>query len=180
MNIIHRAIARVLIAITARLPLRVISEDGRPSLERYFVFHTPWARCYPHRFVGSDPERGLHDHPWRWAASLVLAGWYLEQKRDGLHRRTFGNLLDGDTFHRVILPCVERECWTLFVHTTRDVKTWGFMLPTFLRAMGSKVSPAEYSTFTERQFEWSAYDYHGKVKDHRWEKTARRRDEHGT
>lgn len=170
---IERATIAILTALTARLPLRIISEDGRPYLERYFVFHTPWLRCYVHRFVGSDPERGLHDHPWRWAASLVLTGWYIEHKRDGYHRRTFGNVLGGDTFHRVILPTGARECWTLFIHTTRDVKTWGFITNQWT---GYCAGSADYSTLVKTTFHWNAYDYHGKAKDFRWELNAPRRD----
>lgn len=153
-----RLMARALMALTAHLPVRIISEDGRPYLERYFVFHTPWVRCYLHRFTGSDPEHGLHDHPWRWAASLVLAGWYIEAKRDGWHTVRLANLLTGDTFHRVVLPIGQRECWTLFLHAAHDVKPWGFLQ--HARASDALV--------------WAPYDYHGKQKDHRWERSAPR------
>jgi hypothetical protein len=168
----ERVIARALMALTAHLPLRIISENGRPYLERYFIFHTPWVRCYLHRFVGSDPERGLHDHPWRWAASLVLTGWYLEAKRDGWHQVRLANWLTGDTFHRVVMPIGQHECWTLFIHTTHDVKPWGFAKATvdglpnsheLARALGIEGGVA---------FHWAAYEYHGKQKDHRWERTA--------
>jgi hypothetical protein len=146
----------LLLWITARLPARIISDDGRPYLERYFVFHGLGIRIYLHRFVGSDPERGWHDHPWAWAASLVLAGSYLESRRDGLRHRRWGNVLSGDTFHRVILPTGERECWTLFVHSARDVKSWGFLAPAWDTA----------------SMNWKPYGYSGKQKDPRWELTA--------
>jgi hypothetical protein len=79
-----------------------------------------------HRFVASDPDRGVHDHPWRWAFSLILAGWYLEERRYSVHVRRWFNWLSGDTFHRVVMPEGARDVWTLFVHGGR-VKPWGFM-----------------------------------------------------
>ena len=42
--------------------------DGLPVLERYHVFEfSPRGPgiCF-HRFVSSDPDRGLHDHPWNY------------------------------------------------------------------------------------------------------------------
>lgn len=150
---------RLLLWLTAHLPVRLIQEDGRPYLERYFVFQLFGVRCYIHRFVGSDPERGLHDHPWRWAASLVLAGWYLEERRDGTRRRRIGNLLSADTFHRVVIPEGQTECWTLFLHSARDVKSWGFLSAEPGGMKGMHV--------------WSPYAYVREGgKPNRWELTA--------
>lgn len=122
-------IRRLLYALADRLPCRIISDDGTPYLERYFLFRAAGVQCYLHRFVGSDPDCGLHDHPWRWAASLILAGWYLEERRrkDLTPRRVrWFNLITGDTFHRVVMPDGARDVWTLFVHGP-VVKRWGFL-----------------------------------------------------
>lgn len=63
------------------LPLRIISENGRPYLERYYVTTLfGLYRVYVHRFVGSDPQRGWHDHPWSPAISVVLWGEYGEER----------------------------------------------------------------------------------------------------
>lgn len=116
---------RFLMWLSARLPVREIKHQGRPYLERYHVgtLFGYW-RIYLHRFVDSDPD-GLHSHPWRWGATIVLAGWYLEQRRFG-HRvvRWFG-LVNGDTFHRVLVPA-HATVWTLFIHSPR-VMNWGFL-----------------------------------------------------
>ena len=74
----------LLMWITSFLPARVISDNGHPYLERYYVCTLLGVRIYLHRFVGSDPDRGVHDHPWAWARSIVLAGWYLEERRTGI------------------------------------------------------------------------------------------------
>ncbi len=118
---------RFLMWLSARLPVREIKHQGRPYLERYYVatLFGYW-RVYLHHFVGSDPD-GLHSHPWRWGATFVLAGWYLEQRRFG-HRvvRWFG-IVNGDTFHRVLVPA-HATVWTLFIHSPR-VMNWGFLRP---------------------------------------------------
>ncbi|WP_339862319.1 hypothetical protein [Paremcibacter congregatus] len=129
--------------ITTRLPYREIRGDnGEPYLERYFVCEFPdwrilgkWrgGAVYIHRFVDSDPDRGLHDHPWRRAYSLILSGSYDEVRWLNIWEHTFetvrkraGNLtrINGADQHRVVL----RDgvpAWSLFWHSGR-VKGWGF------------------------------------------------------
>lgn len=134
--------------ITNHLPCRIIDgEQGEPYLERYYLLGLDriglggW-HAYLHRFVDSDPDRGLHDHPWGRAVSLVLAGGYDEirfadprapasQCRTGQHmvsrhiRPGRLNRLMGEDYHRVVLRD-GRPAWTLFVHGPR-VKGWGFL-----------------------------------------------------
>lgn len=121
---------RLLYWIAGRLPCRIIADEGRKYLERYYLCTVFGVRFYLHRFVGSDPDRGLHDHPWRWACSLILHGWYLEQNRYGEKRVRWFNWLTGESFHRVVLPGhyadEPQPCWTLFFHRANDVKAWGF------------------------------------------------------
>lgn len=142
---------RFLYWLTSRLPCRIISEGDAPYLERYYLFTVLGWRFYLHRFVRSDPDRGLHDHPWSLAFSIILSGWYYEETRTGVRKVRWFNTLTGDSFHRVVLPCahaypdmtckdharagishpiapgVERPCWTLFFHRVGYVKSWGFL-----------------------------------------------------
>ncbi len=128
-------IQRLLFAITARLPCRLIDgEHGEPYLERYYLFGAFGWHAYLHRFVDSDPDRGLHDHPWDRAVSLVLTGGYDEMRPvaedpDRTVTRTLRpwriNRLRGTDFHRVVLR-EGRPAWTLFMHGPR-VKGWGFV-----------------------------------------------------
>lgn len=119
---------RFLFWLASFLPCQIISQDDQPYLERYYLFTLLGVRFYLHRFVDSDPARGMHDHPWPWAGSVVLSGYYLEERR-GLERhaitqsmaRVFGtegttrhrirwfNFMLGDNFHRVVLPRVWTE-----------------------------------------------------------------------
>lgn len=142
--------AKFLYWITGFLPCRFIDDGKTRYLERYYLFTAFGWRFYIHHFVASDPDRGLHDHPFAKAYSLILSGWYWEERRrkfgkDRLRKVRWFNSLTGDTFHRVVLPArgpllialddnkaltCDREsipCWTLFFHTAGDVKEWGFL-----------------------------------------------------
>jgi hypothetical protein len=127
-------IDRFLYRLTARMPCRLIDgEGGTPYLERYYVFGAFGWHFYIHRFVDSDPDRGLHDHPWTRAVSLVVSGGYDElrpvggdPRRTRLRHVRPGrlNLLRGKDYHRVLLRG-GRPAWTLFGHGPR-AKGWGF------------------------------------------------------
>ena len=68
-------IENLLFRFSGRLRCRFIDcEQGEPYLERYYLFGAFGWHAYLHRFVDSDPDRGLHDHPWSRALSLVLTG----------------------------------------------------------------------------------------------------------
>lgn len=118
---------RFLFWLSARLPLRIIDDNGQPYLERYYIASLLGVRVYLHRFVASDPDRGLHDHPWAWAVSLILAGWYIEETRSGGFARNRINFLVGDNFHRVVLPIDGQDVWTIFIHRQGRAKAWGFI-----------------------------------------------------
>ncbi len=125
---------KILIRITDRLPCRLIDgPGGEPYLERYYLFGLFGWHGYLHRFVDSDPDRGLHDHPWGRALSLVLTGGYREIRyadpgRETMQERRIRpgrlNRLRGEDFHRVVLE-QGRPAWTLFMHGPR-CKGWGF------------------------------------------------------
>lgn len=130
-------IREALFALTRRLPVKVMrGPDGVPFLERYHLIGADQGPgLVIHRFCGSDPDRGFHDHPWAWSLSLVLHGAYEELKLShrgpltGARRvlRAGGfNLIDGRDYHRVMLTEPPHEAWTLFVYGPRR-KTWGFV-----------------------------------------------------
>ncbi len=128
---------RLLYRLSAYCRCRVINgPDCQPYLERYHLLRLPFGyRVYLHRFVASDPGRGLHNHPWKRALSLVLSGAYEETRMlnaeadNRLQRRWLRagrvNLISGDVFHRINLP-PNSECWSLFIHAPK-AKSWGFI-----------------------------------------------------
>jgi hypothetical protein len=124
---------KILRWLTHDLPMREIDgDDGRPYLERYFVCRQLGWQVYIHRFIDSDPARGLHNHPWERAISLILAGGYTELRSEFPHYAEFSrelrplrlNFISGSDRHQVLLkPGV--DCWSLFVHGPY-VQPWGF------------------------------------------------------
>lgn len=119
-------INRLLMRIADRRPGRIVKDDGAPYLERYFLFRAFGVTAYLHRFVASDPDRGLHDHPWRAAMTVILSGrGYTEETRYGSAKRRWFGVFGGQHFHRVILH--DGPVWTLFVHTSARIKAWGFL-----------------------------------------------------
>lgn len=117
---------KILFKIAMGRPCKVIHDKREPYLERYFLFNFFGLRFYLHRFVASDPDRGLHDHPWPWAISFILVGKYLEILRGRTRIVKWFNFITGDRFHRVILE-ENQEVWSLFIHPNSDVKEWGFL-----------------------------------------------------
>jgi hypothetical protein len=134
--------------ISARRPCRLITGDrGQPYLERYYLIGLFDWHLYLHRFVDSDPDRGLHDHPWGHAVSLVLVGGYDEIRAigdlpDRVEVRTVApgrvNRLRGCDYHRVVLRD-GAPAWTLFLHGPR-VKGWGFWHAGSVHSMAKDVS----------------------------------------
>jgi len=131
---------RFLESIASKRPVKHITDpEDEKYLERYFLFHIPLLNitCYLHHFVGSDPDRGLHSHPWKWAYSIILSGHYKEIMAVEFNKTVFSivekirlpgtiHRLKNDSWHRVILPPQGGECWTLFIHGSR-VSGWGFL-----------------------------------------------------
>lgn len=98
-------------------------------IRRYLVPRNRYLNVYLHRFLGSDDDRALHDHPWT-SVSMVLKGRLIEHLPGG-ERRVIGR---GDfsyrepTFqHRIELPEGETAL-TLFI-TGPVVRKWGFVCP---------------------------------------------------
>ncbi|WP_445364915.1 hypothetical protein ACJJJB_00140 (plasmid) [Microbulbifer sp. ANSA001] len=135
-------LVRLLFWLSARLPCRLIPLESGPYLERYYLGQLFGMTFYLHRFVSSDSEKHLHNHPWEWGGSLILNGGYMEERAVDMcpvasssgcltefkYRRWF-NRVNANTFHRI--HKAEPETWTLFVEGTRVMvgqkrKGWGF------------------------------------------------------
>jgi len=129
--------SQLLFKISAFCRCRIINgPDQQPYLERYHLLRLPFGyRVYLHRFVNSDPGRGLHNHPWKRAMSFVLSGQYEEiRMTDAKHENNLikrkvragaFNWINGEIFHRINLA-ENNECWTLFIHSP-SAQSWGFL-----------------------------------------------------
>ena len=130
--------------VMQRQPDFVVSNDTGVYLQRWFVVpRNPLFNVYLHRFLGSDDDRALHDHPWA-SLSVFLSGWYLEFTSSGVRRRVAGDLvLRGPwTAHRIALP-LGAPAVTLFLTGPR-VRTWGFHCPQGWRPWRDFVRPGAH------------------------------------
>ena len=102
---------------------------GDDQLHRWFVVPRNSVCCvYLHRFLKSDEDRALHDHPYD-NASWILDGEYVEHfAHDRSVVRTRGERIErvAETAHRVEL--ISGPATTLFVTGPRR-REWGFYCP---------------------------------------------------
>lgn len=117
-----------------RSPELVIGGMDNPYLLRWHVIpRNRLFNIYLHRFLRSDDDRALHDHPWP-NLSILLDGEYVEHriKAGGINVRTVRRAGDwalrwsGKIAHRIELTT--GPCWTLFV-TGPMYREWGFHCP---------------------------------------------------
>ncbi|UPG86809.1 hypothetical protein L2Y94_05495 [Luteibacter aegosomatis] len=126
-RILQRLAARVM----RRQPDFVIGGADAPYLLRWWVIpRNPFFNVYVHRFLRSDDDRALHDHPWA-NVSVLLAGQYIEHRirAGGVHTATLrqaGTIAARmpKSAHRIEL-LADQACTTLFITGPR-MRNWGF------------------------------------------------------
>lgn len=103
-------------------------------LERWHVIpRNRFLNVYLHRFLRSDDDRALHDHPW-WSCSIILSGGYFEHLADGTKRwrpRGTVKFRGARSAHRIELPANMPKGYqviTLFI-TGPKFREWGFHCP---------------------------------------------------
>jgi hypothetical protein len=138
--------------LSQRLKYRPIYDGDLLYLERFYLGRIGRYTFFLHKICASDPDRGIHDHPWN-SVSFLLSGSYDEEvlipviqsevdvmskfyprgfpSSFGLgrsltfHRRVrWFNRIPATKFHRLVL-IASNPVWTLFVHGQRR-KAWGF------------------------------------------------------
>ena len=109
---------------------RISGLDGSDYLiRRYLLPRNRVLNVYLHKFLGSDDDRALHDHPW-YSFSLLLKGRMIEHLPDDRKRTIIARKLTirpPEFQHRIELPAGETAV-TLFV-TGPAVRNWGFVCP---------------------------------------------------
>jgi hypothetical protein len=167
-----RSILKTVARAVCGSPRVIFDREGKsPYLSRYYILGRPRMAdgsspinahgnphkdaifpegigVFIHQFHRSDDDVALHNHPWQWAISLILAGGYREERRvtksrKGLTRpgdvdfyhleahevETFEyrpgaiNVLTSETFHRVDL--LEDDAWSL-IFVGPKFSSWGF------------------------------------------------------
>jgi hypothetical protein len=104
-----------------------IDEFGSPKKGAIFP---NGIHVYLHKFHRSDQDVALHNHPWHWARSLILAGGYSEERRTADRQVTRTTKMpgsfvriDADDYHRVDL--LEKDSWSLFIAGPKK-SSWNF------------------------------------------------------
>jgi hypothetical protein len=112
-------------------PNRKIGDDCFPELGplmiRYFLLRTPWVGMYFHKFLRSDNDRHVHDHPWSFITLLLNRG-YWEHLPDGTakwRKRFTIHYRPAEWQHWVE---IDKPVWTLVLRF-RKRRQWGFITP---------------------------------------------------
>lgn len=108
-------------------------EGGKPLLIRWKIIAIGVAGLYLHKFMRSDYDRALHDHPWGFI-TLILGPGYIEVHDQTPNRikavewRGPGTILyrPPKWRHRVCLDN-DRPTWSLVLVGPR-VRKWGFWI----------------------------------------------------
>ena len=112
---------------------------GKPYLTRYYLLGDGSGKgpeVYVHHMHQIDDFRWLHNHPWCWFLSIMLAGSYLQEtfnrksrREKTVHIRRF-NLFRGFNLYHAIRELPQGEAWT-FVVVPPKTRTyeWGYWDP---------------------------------------------------
>lgn len=101
---------------------------GDNQLLRWFVVpRNATCNVYLHRFLKSDEDRALHDHPYD-NASWILDGEYVEHVEGGLSIRKAGYHIERPAALAHRIEIVSGPATTLFVTGPR-IREWGFHCP---------------------------------------------------
>lgn len=116
-------------------PHQIIGSLEDPYLYRWKLLPlNRWFNVYLHKFMRSDDDRALHDHPW-FNASIVLNNGYFEHYQDGTVKyQKPGSIIfrGAREAHRIELMYgragTELPVWTIFIIGPK-LRTWGFYCP---------------------------------------------------
>ncbi len=157
-------------------PTKVYQVDGEHLFYRSYLFKFCGWVVYLHHYLRSDPDKGLHNHPFV-AYAWILAGGYEEERiisfnEDGvvlskrfLHPGSI-NKIDQHVFHRLKLEKVKTRhgyvqptSWSLFVAKYIENQSWGFLKP--------------YDSIHPDKLHYFIFSQAGTAEiDHDWWKTA--------
>lgn len=143
----------LLMWLTGFMPARAIDLDGKYYIERYHAFRIGKFTVMIHRYLGSDGDRSVHDHPWKLSVGIPLIGGYEEERVIGFCpesgwisklvkiRPWRWNFISAMRFHRI--AHVQPGTWTLFI-TYNRFKSWSFA--NWYRSLGEVILHQPYDT----------------------------------
>ena len=78
-----------------------------------------------HKFLSSDPDDALHDHPWGFT-SIILTTGYVEETERGMHFIPPLSIITRDANHRHRVHIL-KTTWTLVITGPKE-KSWSFFV----------------------------------------------------
>lgn len=107
----------------------VIGNEPDLYLKRWWIImRNLYFNIYLHKFIRSDDDRALHDHPW-FNCSILIDGNYIEHTPKGSFLRKYGHIYFRTCWasHRVEL--IDGKSVTTIFITGPRMRNWGFHCP---------------------------------------------------
>ncbi len=132
---------------------KIYSTCGYEILERRYLINWTYLGIYIHNIITEDRDpKVFHDHPWSWSFSIILKGYYSEEKLIGKQKikKDFNrgqiNVLKRTTFHRIasISPF---GVWSIYFRG-RKTQNDGFLVE-------KKPGHYQYLSYEEAAFEYT-------------------------
>lgn len=114
---------------------RICAPDGTLLITRWFLTSRPIGEStgtpgyYLHRLETPDTTREEHNHPWTFARTRVLRGWYIETRNGVPRSHSAGqtDTLEPHEYHRIShVGRLDGPTWTLFHAGPKHHMGWGF------------------------------------------------------
>jgi hypothetical protein len=108
----------------------IVNCDRDPYLHRWFVVRRDVFALFVHKFIRSDEDRALHDHPWDFIVIPIWRGYY-EQSESGKRRvlPLLGTRFRRGTYrHRVELLRKPYKDVPVYVHVGREMPSWSLFI----------------------------------------------------
>lgn len=109
--------------VTGR-PHLVLGGDDPHLLRWYLIPRNTRLNVYLHKFLRSDDDRALHDHPW-WFVSWIVRGTYDEHTPAGRSSRRRWSVAYRPALWRHRVALTSGPAVTIVV-TGRKSRMWGF------------------------------------------------------
>lgn len=115
-----------------RAPNFIVGGADNPYMLRWWIIpRNKFFNIYLHKFLRSDDDRALHDHPWL-NVSYLLEGEYVEHSILAGGVCTAIKYRAGDLKFRRAKTAhwieIDKPCWSLFI-TGPVIRNWGFHCP---------------------------------------------------
>ncbi len=108
-----------------RKPDETIGGTENPYMLRWYIIpRNKYFNVYLHKFLRSDDDRALHDHPWANVSIILRGSYYEEVPSDPARWRTRGDRKTLRKLRRAFRPVFRGANSIHRVELLPDVRTW--------------------------------------------------------